>query len=332
MKKILHIADTNSIDIPGGIETVIRNCLRHPPAGYEGEFINSNKLKSFSLFRKVIPSKSKIFQVIEENSPQVIHFHGSTPFIWLSIKMIKRLNLKIVLTPFFHQPRYTSKPFLSFLNMIFLKLIVSSGVKMHFCSNFERGYFNKTNDHNTFIFPPFFISNEKLEINNKKDILFVGRDDRHKGLFEFIEVSKNFPKENFVAVTKPRNKIDQIKNLQIQSNVSDYELDLIYEKTKVLIFPSAYESFGGVFLEALSKGCMVICSNMILGTEFFSKNENLHFYKYSANKTENVKQINCLLDKIITKKLSFKKYTNNDANRNSIKIIEHINSYNSLYI
>ena len=29
MKKILHIADTNSIDIPGGIETVIRNCLRH---------------------------------------------------------------------------------------------------------------------------------------------------------------------------------------------------------------------------------------------------------------------------------------------------------------
>ena len=43
----------------------------------------------------------------------------------------------------------------------------------------------------------------------------MGRDDRHKGLFEFIEVSKNFPKENFVAVTKPRNKIDQIKNLQI---------------------------------------------------------------------------------------------------------------------
>ena len=61
MKKILHIADTNSIDIPGG-ETVIQKlCLRHPPAGYEGEFINSNKLKSFSLFGKVIPSKSKIF-------------------------------------------------------------------------------------------------------------------------------------------------------------------------------------------------------------------------------------------------------------------------------
>ena len=56
---------------------------------------------------------------------------------------------------------------------------------------------------------------------------------------------------------------------------------------------------------------------------YFSKNENLKlFINIPQIKTENVKQINCLLDKIITRSLSFKKYTNNDANRNSIKIID----------
>ena len=54
-------------------------------------------------------------------------------------------------------------------------------------------------------------------------------------------------------------------------------------------------------------------------------------YKQSSGRIIRNMSVKCLLDKIITRKLSFKKYSNNDANRNSIKIIEHINSYNSLY-
>ena len=42
-------------------------------------------------------------------------------------------------------------------------------------------------------------------------------------------------------------------NLNVESQISNEKLKKIYSKTKILIFPSAYESFGGVFLEALSK-------------------------------------------------------------------------------
>jgi len=331
MKKILHLADTKSINVPGGVETVIRNCLNHPPSGCSGQFVNSCSLKSFTILGKSIPSKKKLKNIIKEYSPDVIHLHGSTPFIWRSIQIIKNLKPKIVITPFFHQPKFTNKPFLSYLNMIILKMTLAKGVRVHFCSEYERRLFKKIKNFNTFIFPPFFISEEKSKTHHKSDILFVGRDDEHKGLDEFVEVSKYFPNENFIAVTNPRRKINHDSNLTIKSNVSDDELEVVYKKTKILIFPSGYESFGGVFLEALSNGCIVICSNMILGTEFFSKNENLFFYKYSLDKSKNIKEINRILGIIFKNNTTFKEYNDDNKERNSIKVSDHIKSYNSLY-
>ena len=70
--------------------------------------------------------------------------------------------------------------------MIILKMTLAKGVRVHFCSKYERRFFKKIKNFNTFIFPPFFISEEKSKNYHKSDILFVGRDDEHKGLDEFV--------------------------------------------------------------------------------------------------------------------------------------------------
>tara|TARA_Y100000992_G_scaffold298028_1_gene262533 strand:+ start:47 stop:1045 length:999 start_codon:yes stop_codon:yes gene_type:complete len=332
MKKILHFADTDSIETPGGIEKVIKNCIKYPPSGYSAIFVKLSDLKKFSFFNKAFPSKRKIRDIIKKYSPDVIHLHGSTPFIWMSIKIIIKLKVKIVVTPFFHQPKFTRRKTLASLNYFFLRQVLSKKIKVHFCSSYEKNFFKEVKDTNSFIFPPFFISEEKVSFQDKKNILFVGRDDAHKGLSEFIKVSEHFPNENFIAVTKPMRKLNPQKNFSVLSDITDQELDTLYFSGKILIFPSAYESFGGVFLEALSNNCLVICSSMVLGVEFFKGNENLFIYNYSSNEKKNVKNIKIILDKILSSKIGFTHYGKNEKKFNSISNEEYVESYKKLYM
>tara|TARA_Y200000002_G_C22575885_1_gene618668 strand:- start:39 stop:1043 length:1005 start_codon:yes stop_codon:yes gene_type:complete len=331
MKKILHFADTDSIQTPGGIEKVIKNCIKYSPSGYSATFVKLSNVKKFSFFNKAFPSKRKIKNIVKELSPDVIHLHGSTPFIWMCIQIILKLKVKIVVTPFFHQPKFTRRKLLAFLNYFFLRKVLSNNIKVHFCSSYEKNFFNEVKDINSYVFPPFFISEEKAYFQDKKNILFVGRDDAHKGLSEFIKVSDYFPYENFIAVTKPKKKLNLPKNFSVLSDISDQELDTLYFSGKILIFPSAYESFGGVFLEALSNNCLVICSSMVLGVEFFKGNENLFIYNYSSDEKKNIENIKIILDKILSSKISFTHYGKNEKRFNSISKKEHVDSYTRLY-
>jgi len=113
---------------------------------------------------------------------------------------------------------------------------------------------------------------DKVNIPNKY-ILFVGRRDRYKNGERYIraigEVARHFSDVSFVFVggddfNEEEKKLlveENILNKVVQLNVSDDQLNYIYQNAYCFVFPSLYEGFGIPILEAYACHCPVILSN-----------------------------------------------------------------------
>ncbi|MBP9718011.1 glycosyltransferase family 4 protein [Candidatus Gracilibacteria bacterium] len=117
------------------------------------------------------------------------------------------------------------------------------------------------------------LSTEQKEISRKDIILTVAGLEPRKNVARLIEafeiISKKFPTYKLViigalhwrsqaALEKLRKTNAHIEHLQ---NVSYDQLDKYYREAKLFVFPSLYEGFGLPPLEAMARGCPVICSN-----------------------------------------------------------------------
>jgi glycosyltransferase involved in cell wall biosynthesis len=104
-------------------------------------------------------------------------------------------------------------------------------------------------------------------------ILFVGERSNYKNFFRFInccgQLANVYPDLHFVfAGGGPFQILDShfIARLNLQSkciqlNVSDEQLNYLYQNATLFIFPSLYEGFGLPILEAFRAGCPVAASN-----------------------------------------------------------------------
>lgn len=109
------------------------------------------------------------------------------------------------------------------------------------------------------------IDDKKLELNNT--ILFVGARGAYKNGKWFVDaISKTDYEVLFCG--RPLNEKDKAyydkklgKRYKIISNISNQELNLIYNSVKCLVYPSSYEGFGIPILEAQKAGCPVIAYN-----------------------------------------------------------------------
>ena len=96
------------------------------------------------------------------------------------------------------------------------------------------------------------------------EILFVGRWARHKGLCRLIDALCQLQNEkvnNFTLriVSNFRDGFVDIPKcswINVQKEVSHDEVLEIFKKSQVFVMPSKFESYGLVYLEALSAGCV----------------------------------------------------------------------------
>jgi len=102
-------------------------------------------------------------------------------------------------------------------------------------------------------------------------ILFTGQRDRYKNFDRFIEAvapllirydlrlicTGQAFKKNEIAILNKNN----INGRTISKFASESELQDIYAKARLFVFPSLYEGFGFPILEAFSSGCPVLLSN-----------------------------------------------------------------------
>lgn len=187
----------------------------------------------------------------------------------------------------------------------------------------------------------FWINNRSLEIENKKrdNILYIGNFGNNKnvlGLLKAVlELKNKHPKVKIFLVGKNDSKNKKIKQLIEQNSQYIKYLGPIYDKTELLnlyrsssIFamPSFSETFGLVYLEALSQGLPVICSKD-QGIDGVFKSKIGEFVQPSS-----VKSIENGLDLIISNYSIYNNLINLDLSRFKWKEVskEYFSIYNQI--
>jgi glycosyltransferase involved in cell wall biosynthesis len=114
------------------------------------------------------------------------------------------------------------------------------------------------------------LAREKLGLSlDKSIVLFVGHDMERKGYslaLKVVEFLRRFiPDIMFIVVTSPKHakKIRKLEWLKVMSELSLDHLALLYNASDVLLFPSRYDSFGLVAVEAIASGCPAIVSTNV---------------------------------------------------------------------
>ncbi|BDY13553.1 glycosyltransferase family 4 protein [Hydrogenimonas cancrithermarum] len=104
--------------------------------------------------------------------------------------------------------------------------------------------------------------NENKEITGLKNVIFIGRMKKRKGVFDFLDLAKRFPELDFYMAGNGED-LDEIRNYIEENNLSNVEylgtlthsqLAEILKKMDLHIFPSRSEGFPKVTLETAAAG------------------------------------------------------------------------------
>lgn len=170
-----------------------------------------------------------------------------------------------------------------------IKILLDKAQKITFlsktCKNHCIELYGKVIENKSYINYPYAAKNYiKKNSNKKKEIInfiFVGLNSRIKGGTELLEAFTNNKEKNirltFVSNLSDEEKFKYKKDFRINilpPQPREKLLNEIYPNMDVMIFPSFYESFGMVLLEALSFGMGIITVNTYATPEIVQNNFN----------------------------------------------------------
>lgn len=104
-------------------------------------------------------------------------------------------------------------------------------------------------------------------------LLYIGNFDRHKNLpFLIRAYDRAGVDEHLLLVGRPRGRNQALREaiaastagerLRIVADADDREIDRLYRGATALLLPSLYEGFGFAPLEAMTRGCPVVASDI----------------------------------------------------------------------
>jgi len=133
----------------------------------------------------------------------------------------------------------------------------------------------------------FFYPRQKKSGNGDKYVVFVGRIDREKGLFDLVECGRYICSERsdvfFIVAGKGRdlNKLKRkTRKIGLQDRfiflgqVGKDQLFRLYQNATIFVFPSYHEGLPGVVLEAMSCGLPVVTTDVRGNRDLISAGEN----------------------------------------------------------
>ena len=127
----------------------------------------------------------------------------------------------------------------------------------------------------TRVFNPAFIENELVLYNQPNqpqgDCITLINANMLKGLLVFVEMAKLFPNRKFLGV-KPYYNAIQVPSLpNIEWIEFQEDIRNVLSRTRILMMPSVYESWGRVAFEAMYNGIPLLYTRpMVAGTSWFS--------------------------------------------------------------
>jgi glycosyltransferase involved in cell wall biosynthesis len=178
-------------------------------------------------------------------------------------------------------------------------------------------------------------------INNTKELLYVGRIDKRKGLEFLIKtmtiINKVDPniRLHIVGRGKDKEKLEQFSkennlNIVFHGSISDEQLEKLYESISVQIVPSIFEGFGLSVLEGMAKKVPIIATNVDAIKDIIEDNKNgiLVEYGNSEELTDSVLKLiknKKLANSLVSNAYSeFKRYDWKDIYRDTLNIYENL--------
>lgn len=131
---------------------------------------------------------------------------------------------------------------------------------------------------------------KKYELNGKKIITYLGRIQEYKGIDQIIEALPDLDKNTvFIGMGKNSGDKERLNKLSKQKGVEERVIfpGKVSEKEKlafldisdVFVFPSEWEAFGIVILEAMARGNAVV-STKTEGGKYLVNKENGYVYNF----------------------------------------------------
>jgi glycosyltransferase involved in cell wall biosynthesis len=209
--------------------------------------------------------KNEIIKLYQDISPTTINAHGITVF---SHVLRKQKGVKKIATFHHSYPQcYQWNRIRQFkFNYFFKKTVnnyavlttVSKHMQEYFTTTFEKKVLLIENGYNNTDF--HIDTNIKRE---SKSILFVGQLTAAKGVDILFKLADLLPEYEFYFAGGygTLNNSIQSKNVHFLGFKTPEELNKIYNTCEYSIFPSKYENFPLVGIEAMSCGSIVIASN-----------------------------------------------------------------------
>ena len=120
---------------------------------------------------------------------------------------------------------------------------------------------------------------KEFNIKNEKIILYVGSGFKRKGVKEALEIVSKLKGDFKFFVVGKEKKISWYKNYAKELKIEDkviftgprVDVDKFYSMADIFLFPTRYEPFGSVIIEALNFGCVVFTTENCGGGEVLKK-------------------------------------------------------------
>jgi glycosyltransferase involved in cell wall biosynthesis len=153
--------------------------------------------------------------------------------------------------------------------------------------------------------PSYSILNYPIDKNKKNTVLFIGKLNEHKGIVNLVKaipkVVKSYPQVKFMLIgqdgvySKNGLSMSSFINTSLKGLENNYEITgpleyddvlLKLRDAEICIFPSIWENFPMVCLEAMSAGCAIIASNNGGMSELLTVNSGILINPKSVNQIQ----------------------------------------------
>jgi glycosyltransferase involved in cell wall biosynthesis len=200
--------------------------------------------------------RRKIKKIEVQIRPDIIHAHMPTVFA----HVLRRSSAHTMLT--LHNSEFERYPLSVFESFIYKKTIMDFDT-VTTVSNHMRKYFEEYFNRQIELIPNGVKTNNFKPVNGikreDKTILYVGRLVKTKGVEKIFALARHLPEYKFKLVGDgPLINTVNLSNLEFVGLKDSRELPLFYNKAKYCLFPSKYENFPLVGLEAMACGAIVV--------------------------------------------------------------------------
>lgn len=208
-----------------------------------------------------------LYEYIKSSGCDIVHIHGFAVLdIIQSFIVAKILRKKIIYSPHYHPFRFLQHPL--FGKVFFyccLRFFLKYASAIITITQNDTAFFIRFHK-NVHKIPHQFTSSLEKQIHVEKEknmILFVGRNEKNKGLFHLKKLSKQY----CIHLVTNAGEFDRDDYI-IHTNISNEELSILYRRASLVVIPSRYEAFSYVALEAFAHGTPVVMSNTVMIADY----------------------------------------------------------------